>query len=186
LNILLGAPAPTFFHAVGIPQGNPFLLLPVVFVAVLLQAGLAEEIGWRGFALPWLQARYSPLAATVVLAAPWALWHFHPQNWAALFPIAFWYVLSVFSAAVLFTWVYNATAGSLLLVVLLHTASDTADWIIPIGLTSTAATANVSTFALFSLISLAVSLLLIITGRRRFFRGLSTTPAQAGPNASVW
>ena len=36
---------------------------------------LGEEPGWRGFALPGLQSRYSPLLATTILALLVAGWH---------------------------------------------------------------------------------------------------------------
>ena len=35
-----------------------------------LDAGLGEEPGWRGFALPGLEAAYTPIAATAVLGVP--------------------------------------------------------------------------------------------------------------------
>lgn len=38
-------------------------------------AGLGEEPGWRGFALPRLQGRYAPVAATLILGLVWAGWH---------------------------------------------------------------------------------------------------------------
>ena len=132
LNVLLGGTAPAFFRARGIPQGNPIILFIPVFVGILLQAGIAEEIGWRGFALPRLQAHYSAFTSSLILGVLWALWHFHPQNWPDLAPIAFWYILSVLSLTVIFTWVYNNTRGSLLVAVLFHTASNTSDWIVPI------------------------------------------------------
>ncbi len=37
--------------------------------------GLFEENAWRGFALPWLQARHSPVIASVILGSLWSLWH---------------------------------------------------------------------------------------------------------------
>jgi membrane protease YdiL (CAAX protease family) len=45
------------------------------FVFVFLFVGLGEETGWRGFAIPHLQARYSPAVASAILAPLWALWH---------------------------------------------------------------------------------------------------------------
>jgi len=35
----------------------------------------AEEAGWRGWLLPWLLPRFSPLAAASLVSVVWALWH---------------------------------------------------------------------------------------------------------------
>jgi membrane protease YdiL (CAAX protease family) len=44
--------------------------------ALLDQGAVLEELGWRGFALPELQASgLSPLAAAVVVGVGWGLWH---------------------------------------------------------------------------------------------------------------
>lgn len=49
----------------------------VVFAAlpVILLVNYGEEIGWRGFALPYLLKQFSPLAASLVLGVIWALFH---------------------------------------------------------------------------------------------------------------
>jgi uncharacterized protein len=92
-----------------------------------LFAALGEELGWRGFALPRLQARYSPLVSGLLVGVLWGFWHlpadylgFGDQGW--LFSLNFLLLgpclLTGFS--ILMTWVYNRTGGSLLAMVLFH------------------------------------------------------------------
>lgn len=175
LNVLLGGTLPAFFRARGIPEGNPVVLFMPVFVGVLFQAGIAEEIGWRGFALPRLQTRYSALTSSLILGVLWALWHFHPQSWSDLAPIAFWYILGVLSLTVILTWVYNNTRGSLLVAVLFHTASNTADWIVPIASFITGVS-DVRAFVLLHVLNLIVAIALIVVfGRANLSRSSKQT-----------
>ena len=48
--------------------------VPTLLVLALI-AGLGEEPGWRGFALPRLQGRFAPVVATLILGGVWATWH---------------------------------------------------------------------------------------------------------------
>lgn len=82
--------------------------LPTLLAA--LWAGVVEEPGWRGFALPRLQQRYTPVRATLLLGLLWGLWHLPigPQTLLWTVPLAFFY-----------TWLYNRT-HSVVLCVLLH------------------------------------------------------------------
>lgn len=48
-------------------------VLPVILVGTFFALG--EELGWRGFALPRLQARSNVLVATLILGALWWAWH---------------------------------------------------------------------------------------------------------------
>jgi membrane protease YdiL (CAAX protease family) len=91
----------------------PGFLATLAFVAVL--GGGQEEPGWRGFALPRLQERHSPLVATLLLAVIWGGWHL------PLYGV--WFVVPMLYA-VFYTYLYNRT-GSVLLCVVLH-ASITA------------------------------------------------------------
>ena len=51
----------------------PSYLAGLAFITLL--GGGQEEPGWRGFALPRLQLRLTPLRSTLVLGALWGLWH---------------------------------------------------------------------------------------------------------------
>jgi uncharacterized protein len=96
--------------------------LPQVLVAVVV-IGLAEETGWRGFALPRLQERRGPLVGTAVLAMVWALWHLPNLlfgGWTGA-SYALWLV-GTLAVAFVYTWLFNNTGGSILLVALLHAA----------------------------------------------------------------
>jgi membrane protease YdiL (CAAX protease family) len=81
----------------------------VTWVSALFLGGL-EEPGWRGFALPRLEQRYTPVRATLLLGVVWGLWHLpvEPLAIVVTVPLAFFY-----------TWLFNRT-GSALLCVLLH------------------------------------------------------------------
>lgn len=86
----------------------------------LLTYGLGEETGWRGFALPRLQKNRSALQATFILWVFWALWHL-PAFFLVYDPkIAFGFFIGVFAGAIVFTWLYNSSGGSLLMVIIWH------------------------------------------------------------------
>lgn len=107
----------------------PRLIAAALFV--LPFGPLGEELGWRGYALPRLQARYSALTSSLILGVFWTIWHV-PLFWipgAALSPDApidfsavAAYAASVLGTSILFTWLFNNTASSLLLAVLFHLA----------------------------------------------------------------
>jgi membrane protease YdiL (CAAX protease family) len=106
---------------------NPLSLLG--FAAFTFLFGpLPEELGWRGYALPGLQARLSPLAASLVIGAVWGLWHLplflapgtyqHDQIGLGA---AFWvFVGSTTAGSVLYAWLVNKTGGSILAAILFH------------------------------------------------------------------
>jgi uncharacterized protein len=80
-------------------------------VVVMLIFGGQEEPGWRGFLLPRLEARHTPVRATLLLGVIWGIWHvplYGPLGFAVPLVLAF-----------LYTWLYNRT-GSVLLAIVLH------------------------------------------------------------------
>ena len=110
-------------------------------VFLTLIAGLGEEPGWRGFALPRLEVRYVPVVATLVLGLAWAFWHLplvsvdprFPHGYTTLAPLVLMALLTLVGIALMaffYTWIYNATK-SVLLVMLLHGSFNTATGVFP-------------------------------------------------------
>lgn len=95
----------------------------------ILTFGFGEEIGWRGFALPRLQKMMPVMPATLVLGVLWILWHvptffYHGTYLAMGWTMLPAFTIGVLSGAVLFTWLYNGSGGSVLMVALWHGLFD--------------------------------------------------------------
>jgi membrane protease YdiL (CAAX protease family) len=146
LFVLLGMPALVLLSILVLPgtiaafpaPAPTFVLVYLVnyIVTFIFGGALGEETGWSGFALPRWQQRSGPLVGTLILGVLWGLWHFPlfliPGNMGAgtgFVGIGIPFVESVIAftvGAAIFTWVFNNTRGSLLLVMLLFASIDTA------------------------------------------------------------
>jgi membrane protease YdiL (CAAX protease family) len=120
--IALGPAALGQPNATAIPPWSGF---PAALgIAIVKDPGpIGEEFGWRGFALPRLLARYSPLNASVRLGLIHAAWHIPlffipgmPQTRVS-FPL---FTLGVVSIAIFDTALYLRTDANLLLAILVH------------------------------------------------------------------
>lgn len=100
--------------------------LPYTLTVALLGTGFAEELGWRGLAQPRLQQCYGPLGASLALGGLAALWHL-PNALLGPGGLAGFALQALYTVAValLFTWAFNRTGGSVLIVALLHAALNT-------------------------------------------------------------
>jgi membrane protease YdiL (CAAX protease family) len=102
--------------------GKPWLILPSILFMLLLGGG-QEEFGWRGYALDILQARWSALAASVVLGIIWGAWHLPLffLDYAGQYYIPVWaFMLTSPALSILMTWAYNCTGKRLFAAWLLH------------------------------------------------------------------
>ncbi len=84
--------------------------------------GFGEEIGWRGYALPRLQKGRSALSATLILSLFLALWHVPAFFYLYDPSILVAWLIGMVAGAVVFTWLYNSSRGSILMVALWHGA----------------------------------------------------------------
>lgn len=122
LNVVFGGRPPQLTAIVG--------ALPTVAVLtlyMLVQVGIGEEVGWRGYALPKLQSGYSALVSSVILGVLWTMWHlplfFNPDTSYNNTP--FWaFLIFLIPFAILYTWIFNGTGGSVLMVMVLHAVTN--------------------------------------------------------------
>jgi membrane protease YdiL (CAAX protease family) len=112
---------------------EPILLMAAaILVSTWVQAG--EEIGWRGYALPRMSKRFGLALASLILGVIWATWHLPlflipaADTYGQSFPL---YLLQVTAMSVALAWLYWRTGRSLLLVMLLHAATNNLKDIVP-------------------------------------------------------
>ena len=111
-----------------------YLLLAATLGSTLVGGQAGEEIGWRGYALPRLAARFGLGGGSVLLGVLWAVWYlplfFVPEadTSGQSFPI---YLLQVTPLSVAMAWLYAHTRGSLLPVMLMHAAVNNTKDIVP-------------------------------------------------------
>jgi membrane protease YdiL (CAAX protease family) len=110
---------------------------PLGMLVFLLVAG--EEVGWRGFALPRLLARFGPWSASALLGVVWALWHL-PLFYMPGMPQHGWpfppFVGYTVALSVILTFLARQTRGSVIIATLFHGAVNT------FGVVNTAADAT--------------------------------------------
>lgn len=90
-------------------------------------AGLAEEPGWRGYALPKMNHHFRPIISAIIIGVTWAFWHllfyvFGSRDWTT-FP-QFIFTVTVISC--IYAWIYLKTKSIPLLIIfhVMHNLSN--------------------------------------------------------------
>jgi membrane protease YdiL (CAAX protease family) len=114
----LGAPAP------GLAEVSWSGLLVVFGVRLVnpMDGPLGEEPGFRGYALPLLQARWNPLQSAALLGVVVSFWHLPLVLFGQLSAIG---LPTTFAITFLYVWLFNRTGGSVLLTYLFHNSQGT-------------------------------------------------------------
>jgi membrane protease YdiL (CAAX protease family) len=139
--ILLGSLLNPLFNGdpISISNMKPAFNILSMFIVFFVVA-LGQELGWTGFLIPRLQARFGALTSCVIRAILVGVWHLPLLIYSRLqphvltdFPYGAWIAQKGFLEAfvtmilmlilpwsIFFTWIFNNTNGSLLLVATLH------------------------------------------------------------------
>jgi membrane protease YdiL (CAAX protease family) len=119
-------------------SASPVLIAIIFVFGLTVSGGLNEEPGWRGFAQPHLNERYSALTASLIIGIVWAFWHLPyfvipitPHSSFTLVNQVGWF-LGIVLLSVILAWAYNNT-GSVLIVMVLHAMVNTADVLLPLA-----------------------------------------------------
>ena len=146
--LALSSASPAFLP--GLFTSNDRASLLLVSLAVGLSAGIFEELGWTGFAIPTLRRRYGVVATGLIVGILWSAWHLLPNIWASraasgelAMPLYFAgtavgvFVGYLTAFRVLMVWFYDHTQ-SLFVAMLMH-VSLTASLLIlnPLGISGT-------------------------------------------------
>lgn len=173
--LAMSAISPAFVP--GIVLSDHKASLVAVSLAVGLSAGVFEELGWTGFAIPAVRRRHGVVATGLIVGVWWNAWHLLPNVWASRAASGD-LAVSVFLAAialgvfvgyltafrVVMAWVYDRT-GSLFVAMLMH-ASITASLLIlnPLGISGVHLLAY--SFALAAAVWLAIVIVALVRGGR--------------------
>jgi membrane protease YdiL (CAAX protease family) len=199
--ILLGSVVNPLFNGDPISFSNmkpAFDILPM-FISFFIVAGLGQELGWTGYLTPRLQARFGALTSCVIRAILGAVWHLPLFLYSrfqlpalADFPYSGWIAEKGFLVAIVtlilmfllpwsifYSWIFNNTRGSLLLVAILHGSEIwAAYWMLSTGINPN----NLDNYWGYGGIMVLVAIIIvIITGPQNLSRGRKTIVHQPSP-----
>lgn len=117
---------PAFLRVAEYP-GLPFALL---LLCEVFFYGFGEEVGWRGFLYPLFRERFSPFWAALAVLPFWAVWHLPllltNATYQSMGPLLFGWLMSLATGALLTSWLYEKTGGSLPILAVFHGVLDIA------------------------------------------------------------
>jgi membrane protease YdiL (CAAX protease family) len=174
-----------------------------MFISVFFVAGLGEELGWTGFLIPRLQARFNALTSSLIRALLVGIWHLplllffrnqHPglvdfpyAGWIAQkgFIVSFAALLALFVIpwAIYLTWIFNNTRGSLLLASVLHGSEIcVVYWMLRSGINPN----NLDNYWGYGFVMVVVAItIVVVTGRENLSRKRKRVAYQAAVELKI-
>ena len=170
LNIALGASAPSWDQ---FSSWSAVLLVVGLRLVKPLDGPMGEEPGFRGFAQPHLQRRFTPLGATWLVAVVATGWHLPllvqgdmtPVDLVSTVAVTFWYA-----------WLFNGSGGSVLITLVAHAAQGVVEHD---DLWGPGLAADRLPF-LYAAVAAASAFLLVVLDRRRWREARPVGPPEVG------
>ncbi|UCG54768.1 MAG: CPBP family intramembrane metalloprotease [Dehalococcoidia bacterium] len=146
---------------------------------ILLLISIAEEFGWRGYALDRLQAeynssKYTAIISSIVLGLVWAFWHlplFFTPGEGKSFEVQYfpYFLVMTILLAVSLTWLHNNTNGSILAAIIFHASVNFSGIVVPVT-RSYAVPSNLGYLALDSVVLVVTTLIVMLYGVKKLVR----------------
>jgi membrane protease YdiL (CAAX protease family) len=137
----------------------PLFLLLNTFIL-----GGQEEIGWRGYILPYLEKRFGLIVGSLILGIVWAVWHiplwFIPGT-SQSYMNFFAFLISCIGVSYFLSWVKKASGNRLLSCIIAHGTINSFVILFPIFVTD-----NDSIqvrFWIFCILKLIVGIIIVIS-----------------------
>ena len=118
LNVAIGAERPT---ADDLGRWTGIFGTFAIVLLIPGTGGVWEEPGWRGYAVPRMQSRWSAAVSALVLGVLIAGWHL---PLVVVGQVEYPDFVVILAAAVVFNWLFNHVRGSVLLIMLAHAANN--------------------------------------------------------------
>ena len=148
----------------------PVASMLIVNGVVSMLAGVLEEFGWRGYALPRLLKYRGPLSAALLIGIAHGILHIgislnDSRPWVPSF-------LSPLASSVILTWLFVHTRGNLTMAILYHFVLDFTPqfFLLPLGLT------NAQLIWSQTIVNLAVAFVLVLVFSVNLQRSLAKEP----------
>lgn len=91
------------------------------FFFIFFIAAVGEEIGWHGYVIDRMQARWNALSASILLGIVWAVWHIIPMIQMQEPPVWItWQCINIATTRILMVWIYNNAGKSVFVTILFH------------------------------------------------------------------
>jgi membrane protease YdiL (CAAX protease family) len=116
-----------------LPAPQFSVLAALIMSLAFFLAALGEELGWSGYIIDPMQARWNALQASIRSGLVWATWHIVPFAQAHRSPawIA-WQCLYLVAFRVLLVWLYNNTGKSVFATALCHAMGNVSAFLFPV------------------------------------------------------
>ncbi len=120
---------------IGLPLPDPILVpleLALPFFLMFFIGDAGEELGWTGYAIDPMQARWGAFRASLALGIVWAIWHLIP--WVATGNSPSWIAaqaVNTVALRMLFVWLYNSAGKSVMAAILVHATTNVGEFLFP-------------------------------------------------------
>jgi membrane protease YdiL (CAAX protease family) len=113
-----------------------------------------EETGWRGFALPRLLIRFTPLTAAIILGIIWGVWHAPAFLTSDLTQAKYnfsWFLIGITCMSIFVTWIYlNANGNFLVAGIIPHAVNNL------MGISNAFSDAKIQAFVMIGIVVLII------------------------------